>query len=67
MHPLLEVTRQSASEYLGWEIPSSLTAQWTGVNDPRIRHRLDGCGDVLTASFALDYEVVESGGGSVEG
>lgn len=37
------------------------------MDDPRVRHRLDGCGDVLTASLALEYEVMESGGGSVEG
>jgi hypothetical protein len=37
------------------------------MNDPGVWHRLNGCRYVLTAAFALDYEVMKSGNGTVEG
>jgi len=64
--PRLEIKRQSASKNFGWQVAPFLVAEWTRRDDPGVWHRLNGCGNVLLAAFAGDYEVMQAGGWSVE-
>ena len=53
--------RQLASEDVGRHVPTLHAAQRTVSNDPRIRHCLYWCWDVLAAALAGDCEVAKSG------
>jgi hypothetical protein len=60
MHPRLKVTGQSSLEYLRWQVASFLSTERALRDDPSIRHRLNGSGNVLLAAFAGDHKVMES-------
>ena len=57
---------QSTLEDFSGEVSPLLAAKWTLRNDPRVRHRQHGSGDILTATLAGDDEGVQVRARSLE-